>query len=136
MLNELYSDRWDGETDDLLTANGFLTPAGNPFPKEWIGYSFAYMVPYILLCTVLSAIGLIYVRSNEGGGASSVPLDSTTEEDREPEENIEIPFKPLTVSFRDLGYEVKASTSKEQLMLLHKVNGIFRPGRMCALMVS
>jgi hypothetical protein len=99
------------------------------------------MIPYSLLCVVFTALGLTFVRKT-GGKAPDVSNKVANDEKRiegeqEEEEGskVEIPFTPVTLSFQDLGYEVTASTSKEKLMLLKKVNGVFRPGQMCALMV-
>ena len=51
-------------------------------------------------------------------------------------DNINIPFIPVDLSFENLTYEVTASTSKETLRLLNEVSGVFKAGRMCALMGS
>ena len=45
-------------------------------------------------------------------------------------------FTPVNLSFHDMSYEVKASKGSGKLRLLRNVSGIFRSGRMCALMVS
>ena len=42
-------------------------------------------------------------------------------------------FIPVTLAFKDLSYEVKASTGSEKLRLLSNVSGVFTAGRMCAL---
>ena len=49
---------------------------------------------------------------------------------------VEIPFKPVTLTFTDICYDVKASKGKDTIRLLNNVNGIFQAGRMCALMGS
>ena len=48
----------------------------------------------------------------------------------------QVPFIPVDLSFEDLCYEVTASTSKDKLRLLNEVSGVFKAGRMCALMGS
>ncbi len=110
--------------------------------KEWIGYTFAYLVPYALICTLVQSLCLEYVRV-EPRGSPSPPEDETEESDIENMEigdadqgAVEIPFKPVTLTFTDICYDVKASTGKEKLRLLNDVNGIFKAGRMCALMGS
>ena len=133
IVNEFRSPRW-GEPDAVLETLGFLTPAGEPFGQEWVGYGFLYMVLYYLLCCVLTAIGLTFVR-NEGGVAPEPPASKESENDNQ-DQGIEIGFNPVTLSFQDLCYEVTASTKKEKLLLLKSVNGVFRTGRMCALMGS
>lgn len=130
-MNEFYDSRWNNSTQ-ILTDSGITFLNGNVFGIEWVGYSFAYMIPYLLVCCVLSALGLTYIRHSEG--AAGPPHDKETSTD-EPKHDTVIPFKPVTLSFHDICYEVTASTSKLQLSLLKNVNGVFRPGQMCALMV-
>ena len=144
----------------ILLNNGFVDRDGIPFGEEWVGLAYAYTIPYTLVCVVLTALGLTYVRS-DGGGSTGAPSSSLaggtgggestpvfqeeivdTNEDVEANNNmngkqrIEIPFKPVTLSFCDICYNVTASTSKEPLQLLNNICGIFRPGRMCSLMGS
>ena len=45
-----------------------------------------------------------------------------------------LPFSPMTVVWRRLGYSVTLPDTKEQKTLLHSVTGIAQPGRMVALM--
>jgi len=146
VVNEVRSGAWD-DPGRMLQNIGFVGVHGKPFGMVWVGYAFAYAIPYSLLCTVLTALGLTFVR-NKGGRASSDdrPSDSNRQQSCFSVEHgsaiveapssieIEIPFQPVTLSFKDICYTVTASTSKDELKLLTNVNGIFRPGRMCALM--
>jgi ABC-type multidrug transport system fused ATPase/permease subunit len=149
VLNEFTSSDWDWTTlssgqragDAVLEYTGFVHN-GDVFGKEWIGYTFAYLVPYALICTLVQSLCLEYVRV-EPRGSPSPPEDETEESDIENMEigdadqgAVEIPFKPVTLTFTDICYDVKASTGKEKLRLLNDVNGIFKAGRMCALMGS
>jgi ABC-2 type transporter len=134
VVNEFYSDRWDDPTQ-ILDDNGFVDPTGTVYGSDWVGLSFLFMVPYLLFCCFLSAVGLTYVRSNARNTTEIAPNQSKVEKNNQSPERVEIPFKPVTLSFHDICYEVTASTTNEQLLLLKKVNGIFRPGQMCALMV-
>lgn len=127
---------WE-DPDLILTQNGFVGVDDLPFGEEWVGFGCLYMVGYYLICCVLTALGLGYLR-NTGGivpPEKKPPVPEAASEDESPE-TIEIAFKPLTLSFHDLCYEVTASTSKQKLRLLKNVNGLFRPGRLCALMGS
>lgn len=138
ILNEVYSGRWP-DPEAILAENGFFKHDGSLYEEEWIWWGILYMFFYFLFCCILTALGLTYTRNT--GECVSPPTthhhkDDTEENETATERRIEIPFKPLTLSFQDLCYEVTASTSNEKLMLLKKVNGIFRPGRMCALMGS
>jgi ABC-type cobalamin/Fe3+-siderophores transport system ATPase subunit len=134
VVNEFRSPRWD-DPDQVLASAGFIDPRGVIYGQLWVGYSFAYMVGYLLLCCVLSAIGLTYIR-HTGNVAPDPASKDTSQANLEEAEKVAIPFKPVTLSFHDICYEVTASTTKEQLSLLKSVNGVFRPGKMCALMVS
>ena len=62
--------------------------------------------------------------------------DAENGEDASDDEGIEIPFKPVTLTFTDVCYDVKASKGKDTLRLLNNANGIFGAGRMLALMGS
>jgi len=134
-VNEFRSGRWNPDADVILSNSGMVGPDGTPFGQEWVRYAYAFGIPYSLLMTVLTALGLTFVR-NEGTGVgdTSISDDSAGSDDEKPEKTIEIPFKPVSLSFRDICYDVTASTSKENLRLLTSVSGIFRAGRMCALM--
>jgi len=49
---------------------------------------------------------------------------------------VTIPFKRVDLTFRDLHYTVKASTSDERLELLKGIDGVVHAGKMTALMGS
>jgi ABC-type multidrug transport system fused ATPase/permease subunit len=138
IVNEFRSASYE-DPDEILITLGFVLENGDPFGQEWVGYSFAYLIPYLVLCAVLTGLGLTYVK--DAGGAAPDPMAGHTpnengEDDEDDRATIEIPFKAVDLSFSDICYEVKASTSKKQLKLLNNVNGIFRGGRLCALMGS
>ena len=132
VVNEVYSG---GEEDPaaVLVANGFVTADGQVFDRSWIGWSILYMIVYWLLCTIGTALGLTYWRA-KSKGSSAPKTTERTEGENGTTPKIEIPFKPLILSFQNICYEVTASTSSDKLLLLKNVNGIFRPGRMTALM--
>jgi hypothetical protein len=166
LLNEFLSPSWDAiansetnETEgELALVEGGIIHNGEPFGKQWIAYSFAYLVPYLLLCTFVTAVCLKLVRVEPK--SSPTPDDSPGDsfgEDKgaavegqqeneealiegdgavEGEEEIDIPFIPVTLSFSDICYDVKASTGKDTIRLLNNVYGIFESGRICALMGS
>mmetsp|Transcript_60004 Transcript_60004/g.177918 ORF Transcript_60004/g.177918 Transcript_60004/m.177918 type:complete len:1485 (-) Transcript_60004:28-4482(-) len=118
----------------VLLSKGF-TFHGDPFRREWIGYCFAYLVPYSALMMLLSGLGLALIRynevgkdagrkSNEGDVASSVASPQL----------LNVPFVPVHLTFEGLSYEVDAPRGKDKLKLLNDVYGHLQPGRMCALM--
>lgn len=57
-------------------------------------------------------------------------LESSTEE------TVEIPFKRVDLTFRDIHYTVQSSITNEKLELLKGIDGVIESGRMTALMVS
>jgi ABC-type multidrug transport system fused ATPase/permease subunit len=135
IVNEFRSARYEFPDQELVRL-GFVLEDGDPFGQEWVAYSFLYSVPYLVLCAVGTGLGLTYVR-DAGGAAPPDPTAEQTPNDGEDERvRIDIPFKPVDLSFSDICYEVTASTSKAQLKLLNNVNGVFRAGRLCALMGS
>jgi hypothetical protein len=127
-----------GETDDLVR-HGFVLN-GKPFTKQWIGYGFAFVIGAFILATIVAALCLQHLRMEEPQKCSpDMPKIEEKEEEKETGDanNESLPaFTPVDLSFHDLCYEVKASKGSEKLSLLKSVSGIFRAGRMCALMVS
>ena len=123
-----------------LTRFGFVLN-GVPFSKEWIGYGFAYVIGCFILATIAAAL-FLNLRVEEP--QKSAPEIEEIEKDETEEEEIGgdahnqalTAFTPVNLSFHDLCYEVNASKGSEKLRLLKSVSGIFRSGRMCALMVS
>jgi hypothetical protein len=128
---EFTSRKYDGNGDIFLSTRGFQTG------REWIGYSFAYMIPFTLVCTVILGAILRCVRIEpEKQHIRKKPTvsmgkvaDTATDTD-----NFNLPFTPVDLTFKDLVYEVDASTGGETLRLLNEVGGAFTAGRMCALM--
>ena len=101
--------------------------------QGWIGYSFAFLVPYTLMFGIVTWQALKYIRVEPDrptiDGKVNIGSIKKTEE-------FSIPFTPADVVFDNLVYEVTASTSKDKIRLLNEVSGVFRAGRMCALMGS
>lgn len=130
LVLEFRSTAWEDPDAELLRL-GFVTPRGDPFGREWVPYCFIYMICYSLLCSVLTAVGLSFSRVEASAGVEPVQSSADSESIAE---RVEIPFKAVALSFHGVSYEVNASTKSEKLKLLNNVSGIFRPGRMCALM--
>ena len=161
LVNEFWSPSYDEiENNATNQTEGYLalysqgmSYKGEAFGTEWIGYAFAYQVPYILLCTFITGACLSYVRV-EPKSSPVVPEKSPElGQDIEKTENtlnselgdaeagvdngeIAISFIPVTLSFADICYDVKASKGNETIRLLNNVYGMFESGRMCALMGS
>lgn len=130
IINEFRSARWENP-DASLERVGYRREQG----QEWVGFAFIYMGLYFVLCCVLTALGLTYIRNATSGRPGS-KLSKTTGSEENSQPRINIAFTPVDLTFQDICYDVSASKGKGTLRLLNNVNGIFRRGRMCALMGS
>jgi hypothetical protein len=96
------------------------------------------MLGHILLSLLASSLILHFVRVYGESPPSFEAVEQADEELRQQADdagrNVAIAFKPITLSFENICYDVKSSTGDENLRLLHNVNGYFKAGRMCALM--
>ena len=123
-----------------LIRSGFVSFNGKPLTDHWIGYGFAYLIVAFIAATLISALCLHLFQMEEQ--QKSAPELQSIEDDNEDEGVVDagnealVEFTPVDLSFQDLCYEVKASKGTTKLRLLKNVSGIFRSGRMCALMVS
>jgi hypothetical protein len=153
LVNEFTSPSYDvigyddtNETEGQLALQaGGMTLNGEPFGTKWIGYCFAYLVPYLVLCTFITAACLKYVRiepksspPEDDRGAAVNGQGASDEGDGvdEGKKSVDIPFIPVTLSFSDICYDVTASKGEDTIRLLNNVYGMFGSGRMCALMGS
>lgn len=146
VVNEFQSPSYDvnitgtdfNEGEQVLFSEGFRHK-GEPFGREWIGYGFAYLVPYILVCITLTGLGLKMVRvegGKPGAEPEKVPLDENKHADGDADSNFDLPFTRVDLSFENICYEVKSSVGNNRLKLLNNINGVFGSGHMCALMGS
>lgn len=115
-----------------LGDSGLAYPRGWHLGTEWIGYSFAFLLAYILVFALASWLALKYIRIEpDRPHVKEVHIGTKKKTDE-----FSIPFQAVDLSFDNLIYEVTASTSNDNLRLLNKVSGVFKAGRMCALMGS
>lgn len=130
---EFTSTKYDNvgfDSDLFLQVRGFKTG------RAWIGYSFAFMIPFTLIFSFILGVVLKYVRIEPGKAhvkRQSVAIGQIVEKT---EDEFNLPFTPVGLTFENLVYEVKASTGNEILRILNEVSGAFMAGRMCALMGS
>ncbi|VEU39363.1 unnamed protein product [Pseudo-nitzschia multistriata] len=135
-------DYMEEEADAILKRTGFVYADNKPFDRDWITWAYIFMCGHILLSVVTSAIILSSVRVHKKPPPSfeSIEMKDTDlskqsqNEETSNSQDVSIPFKPITLSFENICYDVKASTGDEDIRLLHNINGHFRAGRMCALM--
>lgn len=135
LINEYRSSAYTQEEgDEILTYTGFLDGSGEPFTKKWIGYSFIYLLGHTIITMLASAVFLKRVRvaNTSGVGDDQIAIEEVQSAEPVPETNIS--FKPVTLTFENICYDVKTSKGNESLRLLDNVNGAFRSGRMTALM--
>ncbi|KAL7552795.1 hypothetical protein ACHAWF_016049 [Thalassiosira exigua] len=146
--NQFLSSKYSGYTCDFsienaigeyngeihLGKNALEDPRGwQSSGREWVAYTFAFLLPYTLLFGVITWLALKYVRIEPERPHEEEGISIGT---KKKSEEFDIPFVPVDLSFEQLVYEVTASTSKDKLRLLNEVSGAFRAGRMCALMGS
>lgn len=127
------------EGDNILSFAGFVDNNGVPFPADWIGYTFYYMLGHTVITMLTSAVILQKVRVNKIAGLTDEQVERLVSQEgqsAEPAVETNISFKPVALTFEDICYDVKASTGGETLRLLSNIDGAFRTGRMCALMGS
>ena len=133
LVNEFHSGRWT-DPEAILRNAGFKDYSGEPYGSEWIRWSFCYTVPYAILCIIMSALGLTYLRQNERTAFVTEPTVACNLFSGEEKSVAQVPFQPVTLSFSGICYDVTSSKPNKSLRILENVSGIFRPGRLCALM--
>lgn len=133
VVNEFTSAKYDG-----LSAGGeqFLQIRGFKTERQWIWYTFAYMIPFTFIAGLVLGIVLRRVRIEPEvshlKNKNKIRIGELEDED----DDFNLPFTPVDLTFHGMSYEVKASTGDETLKLLNEVSGVFAAGRMVALMGS
>ena len=116
---------------------GFLRIRGFPTDRNFVWYTFAYLIPYGFLSGLALGVVMKLVRIEpEVSDLTRKNKISIGEDEEDEEEDFNLPFTPVDLTFDKLVYEVKASTGNETLRLLNEVSGVFAAGRMVALMGS
>ena len=141
MINEYRSSRYTiDEGNTVLEYTGFVDVNGDAFDIEWIGYTFVYLLLHAATTILVSAALLHYVRVTNIAGMTHDEVENLASQEgllmEHPSREVNISFKPVTLTFENICYDVKTSTGNEPLRLLHNVDGAFRSGRMCAVMGS
>jgi ABC-type multidrug transport system ATPase subunit len=142
MVNEYRSAEYPTEEgDSILEFTGFVDANGDPFTIEWVGYTFIYLLSHTAVTILASGAVLHYVRVTNISGMTDDEVETITNQSgaiaaEQSSQETNISFKPVTLTFENVCYDVKTSTGNETLRLLHNIDGAFRSGRMCALMGS
>jgi ABC-type polysaccharide/polyol phosphate export permease len=113
-----------------------LDSRGNPTDQVWVWYGVAVLVGLYLLFLVLTTLALSYLRLEPVPPPPVPTVEHRPDEAEKPV--LEIPFDPVSFSFRDIWYTVKVGNGgkKDELDLLKGVSGYFEPGTVTALVSS
>jgi hypothetical protein len=119
----------------VLTQFGFVDTSGKPFTFVWAWYGVIFTLGIAFI--IMFATSFLYNRVRFTTGQSLVTDKGSDEpEELDGDAVIEMPFKRVDLTFKDIRYTVKSSISKEKLELLKGVDGVVRAGEMTALMGS
>jgi ABC-type multidrug transport system fused ATPase/permease subunit len=123
------------EGEAIIIRFGFTNSNDEAYTFEWAGWG----ILFTLLWTIIAVLGSTYflssIRFSTGGSLVTDKGDEDAEEIGEAD-MVAIPFKRVDLTFKDIHYTVKASTSDEKLELLKGIDGVVEAGRMTALMGS
>jgi hypothetical protein len=118
----------------ILTRFGFVDSNDLPYTFEWAFWAILFSLGASVVACCISILFLTKIRFATG---QSLLTDAGTVEsksDVDEQEQVEIPFKKADLTFQNIHYTVKASTSDEKLELLKGVDGVVQAGKMTALM--
>lgn len=134
VVNEYQSGKYDyvppgadqSVGEQVLTLFGF-TLNGEPFGFEWVWYGLACAVGVALLSVVISTFFLSKWRFETGKALGTDIPDVPNEFEGE---DVAIPFQKTNLTFKDIHYTVKASTTDEYLEILKGIDGYIEAGKM------
>jgi len=145
LINEFTSPEYDQIANSnnatigelVLLSQGFEEPNGDAMGEMWIGFNFAYQVPFFIVCILITTVGLMFVNlSKEDFSSLGSKVTEEGSKEEEEVERINVPVKPINLTFQGVCYDVRASTGHETIRLLKDVNGVFTSKKMIALMGS
>lgn len=139
VVNEYQSGKYNQMLDNGFTVGenvlirfGF-TFDGQPFGYEWVWYAILFSLLAGIVAVGMSTFFLSYWRFQTGKGLGTNIPDEPAAYESEP---VKIPFQKVNLTFKDIHYIVKASTSDDNLELLKGIDGYLEAGKMTALMGS
>jgi ABC-type multidrug transport system fused ATPase/permease subunit len=135
LVNITSSDDPVTEGDAIIIRFGFTDRNDDAYTFEWAGWGILFTLSWAILAIYGSTYFLSTIRFATGGSLVTEKGDDEVEEIDEAD-MVAIPFKRVDLTFKDIHYTVKASTSDEKLELLKGINGVVEAGRMTALMGS
>jgi hypothetical protein len=145
IVNEFDSGRYnqlvtigEGEVvtqgEAILIQFGFVDGNDEPYSFVWAAWGILFALGSAIAACIVSVVFLSRIRFATG---QSLLTDAGSDEEPEAEESyaqVEIPFKRVDLTFKDIHYTVTASTSDEKLELLKGVDGVVQAGKLTALM--
>ena len=129
---EFTSGKYDA-TKTCMDVTSFLENRGFRISRYWILWSFISIIVFTIVATTGLVLVLRYSRFQVYKKKKKSLEDDGMEEHNQ-ENNIS--FTQINLTFENICYDVKASTGDETLRLLDNVSGAMMAGRMCALMGS
>ncbi|GAX16151.1 hypothetical protein FisN_3Hh368 [Fistulifera solaris] len=141
VVNEFDSGKYDSivpgtnftEGQMALVRFGFTDESGDPYTREWAWYALLFATGSASVAVMLTTYFLNNVRFATG---QSLVTDHGDEEMEVPQENVQIPFPRVSLTFENVHYVVQSSITNEKLELLKGVDGVIEAGKMTALMGS
>jgi len=113
---------------------------GEPFKFVWVWYAVLFCVALCIvsmMCSVWCLTHYRYTSSKSAGCSKDKNDEDPAEQDlAELGEGGSLEAKGITLTFNNISYMVKASTTRDKLHLLKGVSGYFAAGKMTALMGS
>lgn len=142
-INEYKAPKYDFPACDGCTeryGDMILKQYGNPTDQKYIWYAFALLLAEYFLALILSTLFLKYVRIEHAPAVALLQEEdghNTSDDIQENSEavtGVELPFEPVSFSFKEIWYTVTLP-SGDDIDLLKGVDGYFEPGYVTALMV-
>ena len=122
------------EGEAVLIRFGFVDGNDLPYTFEWVFWALLFSCGAAVIACCTSIFFLSNVRFATGQTLVTDSGSSEAEITEDAKEDVQIPFKKVDLTFKDIRYTVKASTSDEKLELLKGIDGVVEAGKMTALM--
>ena len=145
-MNEFASGKYDqpsgiGNLTDgevLLSRFGFVNRDDQPYTFKWAWWAVLICVLFSVLSIVASTFFLTRVRFAAGkslatGGGDDDDGDDDNIAQNDDAFSIDLPFKKVDLTFKDIRYSVSSSVGDEKLELLKGIDGVVEAGKMTAL---
>jgi hypothetical protein len=122
------------EGEAILARFGFVDGNDLPYTFEWVYWALLFSCGSAIIACCAAILFLSNIRFVTGQSLVTDSGSSEEEDVDKTQEDVQIPFKKVDLTFKDIHYTVKASTSDEKLELLKGIDGVVQAGKMTALM--